>query len=101
MFSWGWKRVTFSCMKKPPRPTSIPTLRNAYKVSGFRVRARIDSYDDLKHPAFALTLDRRSKKQCAADVANFVVVGMDNAGGGCVTSVAVIAKSISTFRCAA
>ena len=53
-------------MKKQPTTTAIPTLRDAYKVSGFRGRARIDSYDELKHPAFVLTLDRRSKKRCAA-----------------------------------
>src|ERR1019366_8934825 len=45
------------------RPDKTPTksLRDAYKVSAFRVRARIDSYDELDHPAFVITLDRRSK----------------------------------------
>ena len=43
-------------MKKPPDPTPMKNLRDAYKVSGFRVRARIDSYDELAHPAFSSRL---------------------------------------------
>src|SRR6204780_659393 len=48
------------------RPDKTPTrsLRDAYKVSGFGVRAKIDGYDELNHPAFVVTLDRRSKKVC-------------------------------------
>src|SRR5271169_3905550 len=48
-------------MKKQPDKTPIKSLRDAYKVSGFRVRPRIDGYDELEHPAFVVTLDRRSK----------------------------------------
>jgi hypothetical protein len=52
----------FSGMKKNPDRTPIKSLRDASKISSFRVQARIDSYDDLEHPAFVVTLDRRSKK---------------------------------------
>jgi hypothetical protein len=45
----GWKPVTFSDMKKQPDKTPIKSWRDAYKVSGFRVQARIDSYDELLH----------------------------------------------------
>jgi hypothetical protein len=38
----------------------MKTLRDAYKVHGFRVRVRIDSYEH-EPPAFVITLDRRSK----------------------------------------
>jgi len=59
------KRVTFSCMKKQPDKAPIKTLRDAYKVPGFHVRAQLDSYEH-EPPAVVLTLDRRSKKLCAA-----------------------------------
>jgi hypothetical protein len=42
-------------MKETPDVFPAATLRDAYKVKGFRVRARIDSYDELEHPAFVLT----------------------------------------------
>ena len=101
IFSEGRKRDTFSAMKKQPTTTAIPTLRDAYKVSGFRGRARIDSYDELKHPAFVLTLDRRSKKRCAAGAEKGAAAFTANAGDVCGTSVAGIEKSISIFPCAA
>jgi hypothetical protein len=88
-------------MKKQPDKTTIRTLRDAYKVSGFRVRARIDSYDELKHPVFVLTLERRSKKRCAAGAGKFAAAFTANAGDVCVISVVGIGKSISTFKCAA
>lgn len=84
-----------------PNPKPNSSLRDAYKVSGFRVRARIENYDDLKHPAFVLTLDRRSKKRFAVAAASCVAVVMDNVGDGCATSVAGIEKFISIFQCAA
>jgi hypothetical protein len=37
-----------------PDKTQIQSLRDAYKVSGFRVRARIDSYDELDHEQVTL-----------------------------------------------
>src|SRR5674476_161830 len=68
-------------MKKQPDKRSIPTLRDAYKVRGFHVQARIDSYDELKHPAFVVTLDRRSKKRFAVGARKFVAAFTINAGG--------------------
>jgi hypothetical protein len=53
------KRARFWGMEKLPDTPPVRTLRDAYKVPGFQVRARVDSYDELKHPAFVLTLDRR------------------------------------------
>lgn len=75
------------------------TLRDAYKVAGFRVRARIDAYDELAHPAFVLTLDRRSKKRCARDAARRAAVVMASGGGESAISIAAIMKSIWTSRC--
>lgn len=81
--------------------TSIPTLRDAYQVPGFRVRARIDSYDELKPPAFVLTLDRRSKKLCAAGAGMFAAAVTANAGAVCAILAAEIGKYISIFTCVA
>jgi hypothetical protein len=97
----GWKPVTFSGMKKQPGKTPIRNLRDAYQVSGFRVLARIDSYDELDHPAFVITLDRRSKKRCAAGAVKFAAVFTTSGGDGRAILDAAIGKSISTFRCAA
>jgi hypothetical protein len=91
----------FSGMKKQPHKTPIKSLRDAYKVSGFRVQARIDSYDELEHPAFVVTLDRRSKKRCAAGAGRFAAAFTTNAGDGRAILDAAIGKSISTFTCAA
>jgi len=88
-------------MKKRPYKTSIPTLRDAYPVLGFRVRARIDSYNELKHPAFVITLDRRSKKQCAADAGRIVAAFTASGGGARVILDAAIGRSTSIFACAA
>ena len=68
-------------MKKQPEATPIKTLRDAYKVRGFRVLAKLDSYE-LEPPALVLTLDRRAKKPCAAAVGKFAEASMTNAGGG-------------------
>ncbi len=88
-------------MGKQPGKTPIKNLRDAYQVCGFRVRARIDSYDELEHPAFVLTLDRRSKKHCAAGVGRLAAAFTTSAGDGRAILAAAIGKSISTFRCAA
>ena len=87
-------------MKKPPDKTPIKNLRDAYKVPGFRVRATLDSYEH-EPPACALTLDRRSKKVCAAGAARRVDTFMTRAGVACAISAAAIEKSISIFKCAA
>ena len=86
-------------MKKQPEATPIKTLRDAYKVRGFRVLAKLDSYE-LEPPALVLTLDRRAKKPCAAAVGKFAEASMTNAGGGRGIFAAEIAKSISISRCA-
>lgn len=87
-------------MKNPASRTPIPTLRDAYKVPGFRVRAKIDSCD-LEPPAFVLTLDRRSKKQCAADAGSGATAFTTSAGDGFATLDAGIERFISTSKCAA
>jgi hypothetical protein len=86
-------------MEKQPGKTPIRNLRDTYKVSGFRVRAKIDSYEH-DPPALALTLDRRSKKRCAADAGKFAAAFTTNAGDGRAISVAGIGKFISIFKCA-
>ncbi len=85
-------------MKTSPDRAPNKSLRDAYKVPGFRVRARIDSYDELEHPAFVVTLDRRSKKRCAADAGRFAAVFTTNAGAGRVILAAATGRSISIFR---
>ena len=87
-------------MEKQPDKVPSKSLRDAYKVSGFRVQARIDSYDELEHPAFVITLDRRSKKRCAAGAGRFAGATTTNAGDGCAILDAAIGRFISTFRCA-
>jgi hypothetical protein len=77
------------------------SLRDAYKVSGFRVRSRIESYDELEHPAFVVTLDRRSKKRCAAGAETFAGAFTTNAGDGPAILAVAIGTSISISPCAA
>ena len=96
----GRKPVTFSDMKKQPDKTPIKSWRDAYKVSGFRVQARIDSYDELEHPAFVVTLDRRSKKRFAAGAGRFAAAFTTNDRGERAILDAAIGKSILIFRCA-
>ena len=91
----------FLGMKKTPPRRRLPTLRDAYKVPGFRVRAKIDSYDEIKPSAFVITLDRRSKKPCAVDAGKYAEACTTNAGGGRVILDVEIGKSLSTFRCVA
>jgi hypothetical protein len=88
-------------MKKPSDIPACRTLHDAYKISGFRVRARIDGYDELKHPAFVLTLDRHKKKRCAAGVARHAAVFTAYAGDECAISIAATGRSISIFPCGA
>jgi hypothetical protein len=88
-------------MKKPPDRRTIPTLRDAYKVAGFRVRAKIDSYEEIKPAAFVITLGRRSKKQCAAGAESFAAACMTNAGDGHAILAVGAGKFISIFTCAA
>jgi hypothetical protein len=99
IFPVGWKPVTFLGMTARPDKTPTKSLRDAYKVSGFHVRARIDSYDELDHPAFVVTLDRRSKKRCAAGAGRFAAAVTTSAGDGRAILAAAIGKSISIFTC--
>ena len=87
-------------MKKQPEPTPIKTLRDAYKVRGFRVLARLDSYE-LEPPALALTLVRRAKKPCAGAAGKFAAAFTTVVGGAHAISNAGIAKFMSTLKCAA
>ena len=81
---------------KPP----IITLRDAYKVSGFRVRAKVESHDE-ECTAFVLTLERRSKKQCVVTAGRLTAAIMTNDGVGPAILDAAGKKFISTFRCVA
>jgi hypothetical protein len=52
-------------MEKQPDKTPMKSLRDAYRVSGFRVQARIESYDELDHPAFVVTLGHAHRPSAA------------------------------------
>ncbi len=90
----------FCGMKKQTETTPVKSLRDAYKAPGFRVLANIDSYEH-EPPAVVLTLDRRSKKRCAACAGSRAAAFTTNAGDARAISVAVTGKSISIFKCAA
>ena len=62
-------------MKKQRETTPIKTLRDAYKVRGFRVLAKLDSYD-LEPPVLVVALNRRAKKRCAAAAGKFAEASM-------------------------
>jgi hypothetical protein len=76
------------------------SLLAAYRVPGFRARARIDSYED-KHPAFVITLDRRQKKRCAACAARHITASTIESGIARATSIAATTRCIWTSSCAA
>lgn len=88
-------------MEKQPAKTPIKNLRDAYKVPGFHVRAKLDSHELDGYGVAVLTLDRRTKKACAADAGKHAAGYMTRAGGVCAIWLAETGKSISTFRCAA
>jgi hypothetical protein len=88
-------------MKNPPDRRTMPALRDAYKAPGFRVRAKIESYEEIKPAAFVVTLDRRSKKRCAGGAESFAAACMTNAGDGRAILGAEAGKFISIFTCAA
>jgi hypothetical protein len=87
-------------MEKQPSKTPIKSLRDAYKIDGFHVRADIDSYEH-EPLAVVMTFDRRSKKQRVASVENHARESMTLAGGACEIWHVVIERFISIFRCAA
>jgi hypothetical protein len=76
------------------------SLLAAYRVSGFRARARVDAYEG-KHPAFVITLERRQKKRCVADAARRSTVSMTGAVAARAILGAADGKFIWTSRCAA
>ena len=75
-------------------------LHDAYRVSGFRTRARVAG-DEHTPPAFVLTLDRRQKKRFAKGVATRTEASMIDAGIAPAISLAGIAKCISPLNGAA
>ena len=87
-------------MKNLFNKVPISSLRDAYKIAGFHVRAKADGYDELKHPAFVLTLDRRSKKRCATGVERFADAFTASGGVVCGILIAGTGKFISIFKCA-
>lgn len=87
-------------MQKHTDKTPIKRLRDAYKVPGFRVLARIDSYEH-EPPAVVITLDRRSKKPFAADVGKRAAAATTSAGDGRVILAAGGVTFTSIFRCTA
>jgi hypothetical protein len=84
-------------MKKSPDKT---TLLDAYRVPGFRLCAHVDGYT-LAKPVFVITLERRSKKVCAAGAVRRAGPFTTRAGVVCAILGAGIEKSISIFKCAA
>ena len=56
-------------------------LLAAYRVPGFRARARVETYEG-KHPAFVLTLERRQKKRGAACAARRITAFTIEEGTG-------------------
>jgi hypothetical protein len=87
-------------MQNQPEESPIRGLRDAYQVAGFRVQAKLDSYDH-EPPAFVLTLVRRSKKRCAAAAENPAAAATTIAGAARAILAAATEKSISIFKCAA
>jgi hypothetical protein len=87
-------------MKKQANHPLIKTLRDAYKVHGFRVRARIDS-DEHAPPAFVITLERRTKKRGAAGAGKRAAVVPTNAGDGRAIVAVGRMTVLSTSSCAA
>jgi hypothetical protein len=76
------------------------TLLDAYCVPGYRARTRVEGYEQ-EPQAFIITLDRRSKKQCAAGVERDVAVFTTNVGAACAILAAGAGMFTSTLRCAA
>lgn len=87
-------------MQNKSEDSPVNRLSDAYRVAGFRVQAKLDSYDH-EPPAFVLTLVRRSKKPCVAVVENLVAAATTVAGAGRAILAAATEKSISIFKCAA
>jgi len=76
------------------------TLLDAYRVPGYRARARVDGYEH-EPPAFVITLDRRSKKRCAAGAGRDAAAYTTNAGDARAILAAEVGMFTSTLRYAA
>ena len=87
-------------MEKQPETTPIKSLRDAYKVRGFRVLATLDSYE-LDPPVLVLTFSRRAKKRCAAAVGKFAAALTTAAGVRMLSQMRGSAWLISTSKRAA
>jgi hypothetical protein len=72
-------------------------LHDAYRVSGFRPRARVEGYEHTP-PAFVITLERRQKKRFAKGVAKRTEASMTDAGIAPAISSAAIMRCISTLK---
>jgi len=88
-------------MKEQPAKAPIKNLREAYKVPGFHVRAKLDSHELDGYAVAVLTLDRRSKKVCVAHVEKRAVEFTTHGGSVCAIWRVATGKSISMFLCAA
>jgi hypothetical protein len=88
-------------MKKQTKKMPLPNLRDAYKVSGFRIQSAMEAYDFETCRVFILTLHRRAKKQCAVGVPSLAAAFTTRAGGVHAILDAAIGKSISILKCAA
>ena len=84
-------------MGKQPNKKS---LLDAYRLPGFRVRARVDGIGG-DPSTFVITLDRRQKKRCAALAANPAAVFTTTDGAGRAILAAEDERFISTSKCAA
>ena len=75
------------------------TLLEEYHVAGFQTRAQVEAYDDVSPAAFVVTLDRRSKKRCAAVAEKCTGVCTIVDGDARATLGAASERYISIFRC--
>ena len=87
-------------MTKSAKNLAAKKLLDAYKVAGFRARARIEG-GGSEPASFVITLDRRSKKPPARDAASDAAVFTTSAGVGHAILDVVIGKFIWPLRCAA
>jgi hypothetical protein len=78
----------------------IRSLIDAYRVRGFKTRARVEQAEN-EPMAFVLTLDRRQKKHAVENVEHRAAVTMTASGVAPAISIAVAAPSILILSCAA
>lgn len=78
-------------------PSDKHALLDAYRVPGFRARARVEGADH-KPPAVVITLDRRQKKRGAAVAGRCIAAFMTADGIAPVTLVVATARFIWTLN---